>query len=223
MNALRAGVVILAGGGVLELVTYYLVSFQFLRFSFLECAFLAFTLCMLYVWNSESKEIREQLVQQSKFRKMAYHDKLTGLSNRAAYEREAEKLVQPGSAPCYIFMIDLNGLKMINDREGHGTGDQFIINSAEVLKKAVGSSGKLFRFGGDEFVVLLPGGDMEAAALYKKLLPYIVPNSGTVTPSFAVGYAVFDSGEGESLDAVLRRADKRMYACKSKLHANKEI
>lgn len=219
MNVLRAGVVILACGGALELVTYYVMSFQFLRFSFFEFSLLAFTLCMLYVWNSESREIREQLISQSKFRKMAYRDELTGILNRAAYEREAEKWAQ-AQTPFYLFMVDLNGLKRINDTRGHQAGDVFICNAVSLLKQVAGAPGQLFRFGGDEFIIILPGSEESAEALYRFLQPYIRPNDGSLRPCFSVGYAAFDPADGEDLHSVLRRADKRMYACKSRLRAS---
>ncbi|MEG1991501.1 MAG: diguanylate cyclase, partial [Christensenella sp.] len=92
-----------------------------------------------------------------------------------------------------------------------------------VLKDALPSNGKLFRFGGDEFVILLPGGDKEAAELYRKLLPYLGANDRSLRASFSVGYAVFDPAKNEDLYSVLRRADKRMYACKSKLHDSQSV
>lgn len=220
MNVLRTGVIILMAGAILELVSYYLFSFRFLRLSFLEITLLAFTLCMFYVWNSESRNIREQLSRQSVFRKMAYTDELTGLKNRAAFERDAQKLFYSESTPLYLFMIDLNELKKINDIQGHDAGDIFICNSAAALEQAVGKDGQLFRFGGDEFIVLLPGGDMDAALLYRRLQPYMRPNDGSLTPSFSVGYAAFDPSDEEGIRSVLRRADRRMYRFKSKMHGD---
>ncbi|MEG1753368.1 MAG: diguanylate cyclase [Christensenella sp.] len=222
-NILRVSVIILVSGAVTELIIYYLMSFKFLQFSFLELALLLFTLCMFYVWSSESQQIRENLSRGSVFRKMAYTDELTGLSNRAAFELAAEKSRDFDAEPLYLFMIDLNELKKINDSQGHYAGDTFIENSVRVLKDALPSNGKLFRFGGDEFVILLPGGDKEAAELYRKLLPYLGANDRSLRASFSVGYAVFDPAKNEDLYSVLRRADKRMYACKSKLHDGQSV
>lgn len=224
MKALRAGVVVLTCGAVLELVTYYLMSFRFLRFSFLELALLAFTLCMLYVWNSESKEIHNQLILQSEFRKMAYRDELTGVLNRAAFERDLEKLAQTAEVPFYLFMIDLNELKKVNDTKGHQAGDEFIRNTANLLKQISRPYGQLFRFGGDEFIMIYSGSAQGAKQCYEALQPYIRPNDGSLSPCFSVGYAMFDpSAAGEDIHSVLRRADRRMYACKSRLRTGGKL
>ncbi len=217
LNVLRTGVVFLVSGAFIELLSYYLISFDFLQLSLLEISMLVFTVCMLYVWSGETRHIVEQLSRQAVFHKMAYTDELTGLLNRAAFERDTEDLHYRENKPLYLFMIDLNELKKINDTQGHEAGDIFIRNSTEALRQAVGEKGSLFRFGGDEFIILLPGGDLEAAALYRDLQPYMCPNDGSLRPSLSVGYAAFDPSD-ISIRSVLRRADKRMYRFKSKMH-----
>lgn len=217
INVLRIGVVFLVGGAFIELLSYYLISFRFLQLSLLEISLLVFTVCMLYVWSGETRHIVEQLSRQAVFHKMAYTDELTGLMNRAAFERDTEGLRYRKNKPLYLFMIDLNELKKINDMQGHEAGDMFIRNCTEALKHAAGEKGSLFRFGGDEFIILLPGGDLEAAALYRDLQPYMCPNDGSLRPSISVGYAAFDPSD-KGIRSVLRRADKRMYRFKSKMH-----
>ena len=90
---LKAGVAILVVSGALEMVLYYVLSFHFLRFSVLEIGLLAFTLSMLYLWNTESKNVRLQLRRQSVFKRMAFTDELTGLDNRTSFEQRISCLL----------------------------------------------------------------------------------------------------------------------------------
>ncbi len=218
-SVLKVGILILIGCGVAEFVLYFLFSFHFLKFSLLEIGLLAFTCCMLYLWIAESREIREQLNHQSALKRMAYTDELTGLENRTAFERRMSILSTMRDHPVCLIMLDLNGLKQINDTLGHAAGDRFIRNTANTLKVIVENSGQIFRIGGDEFVIFLECTDAESAAIIKRLEPYLRRSNESLAPGFSIGYAVFDPLKDQNMQAAFRRADKRMYQCKRKIYS----
>jgi diguanylate cyclase (GGDEF)-like protein len=88
-------------------------------------------------------------------RHAADHDPLTGLPNRGAAEREVRHRLARGE-PTYVALLDLDGFKRVNDTYGHACGDQLLRVVAARLTKAVAAGGFAARFGGDEFLMLLP-------------------------------------------------------------------
>ena len=81
-------------------------------------------------------------------------DILTGINNRYAMEKYLDELIDNRFLPFGVVMMDLNGLKQINDESGHLKGDEYIIRSVDVMKDVFGIT-NLYRIGGDEFVVIL--------------------------------------------------------------------
>jgi len=99
---------------------------------------------------SERKKTEEEILN------LSFHDQLTGLYNRRFFEEELKRLDTKRQFPLSFIMGDLNGLKLINDVFGHVEGDRLLIETAEILKKVCRSDDILARWGGDEFVILLP-------------------------------------------------------------------
>lgn len=148
------------------------------------------------------------------------HDVLTGLRNRAYYADELNRLARKGPWPVSVLVIDLNGLKRINDDEGHGAGDALLRRAGEVLTKAVDAPGCAARIGGDEFAVLLPASDARAAqALRERIGSMIELNNQFYNGrplSLSIGQACCQ--EGDSLDAAVLRADQEMYREKARFY-----
>lgn len=102
-------------------------------------------------------DITERKRRVEKIKHMSYHDSLTGLYNRYYLEEELKRLERSKRYPVSIIMFDLNGLKLINDSYGHHIGDLFLIEMARILKKEFNEKATIGRWGGDEFLVILPG------------------------------------------------------------------
>jgi diguanylate cyclase (GGDEF)-like protein/PAS domain S-box-containing protein len=151
------------------------------------------------------------------------HDVLTQLRNRTYYTEELNRLSRKGPWPVSVLAIDLNGLKPVNDEEGHAAGDALLRRVGEVLSKAVDEPGWPARTGGDEFAVVLPKTDERAAEATRERIEsmldfnnqFYAGQSGHVL-KLAIGLATCEAGE--QLDGALQRADRAMYEDKAKYY-----
>src|SRR6056297_1908924 len=100
-------------------------------------------------------------IDNKKIRDLTFKDNLTGVYNRRYFENELDRMDIRKQLPLSIVMADINGLKIINDSLGHKKGDEVLIKSAEILKEETRDKDILARYGGDEFVILLPQTDKE--------------------------------------------------------------
>jgi len=148
---------------------------------------------------------------------LAFVDPLTGVSNRAEGERRLAALVARGGSFSVLF-FDLNDFKRVNDRWGHTAGDLVLKTFARRLAQNVRPADIACRWGGDEFLVILPGCRLSAAFERAKRLISVCSGSFTlavsnqelvVNVSTAVGVAEFCPGE--SVEELLSRADKFLY------------
>ncbi|MHC1547504.1 sensor domain-containing diguanylate cyclase [Phyllobacterium sp. K27] len=141
------------------------------------------------------------------------HDVLTKLHNRAFYVDELNRLERREFFPVSIIILDLNGLKAINDQWGHGVGDGLLRRMGEVLGEAVKSSCYAARIGGDEFAVLLPSIDeLGVTSMVEEIRSLIEINNqyySNIVLKVSIGWAT--SAVGEKLEAVAKRADLLMY------------
>lgn len=144
------------------------------------------------------------------------HDVLTRLRNRSYFADEVNRLSRKGPWPVGVLAIDVNGLKQVNDDEGHAAGDALLRRAGEVLAKAVDEPACACRIGGDEFVVLLPGGNGDAVDALRARIANVLDLNNQFysgqTLSLAMGKAVCH--EGDSLDQMLQAADRSMYEAK---------
>nr|WP_133700193.1 sensor domain-containing diguanylate cyclase [Roseateles toxinivorans] len=144
------------------------------------------------------------------------HDSLTKLRNRSFFADELNRLERRGPWPVAVLMLDLNGLKLANDGEGHAAGDALLRRAGEVLAKAVDKNICAARVGGDEFAVLLPatdarGGEQVMARIHE-LAELNNQFYGGSRLSFAMGMALCQGGE--RLEAAVHQADQQMYLSK---------
>jgi len=101
-------------------------------------------------------DITERKKSEQEILRLSFHDQLTELYNRRFFEEELKRLDTKRQLPLSFIMGDLNGLKLINDVFGHTEGDSLLVKTAEILKKVCRFDDMLARWGGDEFVLLLP-------------------------------------------------------------------
>ncbi|TDD73553.1 sensor domain-containing diguanylate cyclase [Actinomadura rubrisoli] len=150
-------------------------------------------------------------------------DAKTGLLNAAAWQREADtelSRAQRSSDPLALLLIDIDHFKRVNDTHGHLVGDQVLVGVAGTLCHQLRDYDVVGRFGGEEFVVLLPGTDtVEACRVAERLRGRVrrlaVPaEEGTVAVTVSVGVALFRT-HGEDLIELLAAADLALYRAKA--------
>ena len=152
---------------------------------------------------------------------MGYHEKLyrdvlTGAYNRRYYEEQIKMLTRTSG----VAMLDLDDFKLYNDTIGHDVGDAVLVTIVNEIRKNIRSTDILIRYGGDEFLLLMPGINADILAqklqqLQKKLNQAIVPGYSGLRLSVSIGAVV--SGK-ETMEQAVSRADKLMY--KAKNHKN---
>lgn len=144
---------------------------------------------------------------------VSFHDQLTGLYNRAYFEKEIERIEREGLFPVGIIVCDLNGLKMVNDTWGHSTGDQFINAAASLIKNNAPPGAVVARIGGDEFSIIITGDSVnatsEAGVKLKQALDQYNATTETVPVGMAIGWSAH-AGPAKILD-IFKKADSLMY------------
>lgn len=147
-----------------------------------------------------------------RLRDMAGVDALTGLANRYRYQDLLRQLDKRENYPLTIIIGDANGLKMVNDTFGHKMGDDLLRSIAGALKACCPPNGYIARYGGDEFVALLPSCTQEQGVDFMDEVYLKLQDTDTlpVKPSIALGSATKHHGN-ENLSALIAQADKKMY------------
>ncbi|MFI5057252.1 MAG: GGDEF domain-containing protein [Candidatus Acidiferrales bacterium] len=158
--------------------------------------------------------------------KMAVLDPLTGLYNRRSGEqRLAEEISRSHrhARPLTVLLLDLNGLKAINDTFGHPAGDQMIKHFAELLQKAIRGSDVAVRMGGDEFLVVLPEcKPAEVHLVLDRLKGKKTDFDGhTIDLQFSAGWTNYIPAEAP--EELLKRADAALYINKRAVKENTEV
>jgi diguanylate cyclase (GGDEF)-like protein/PAS domain S-box-containing protein/putative nucleotidyltransferase with HDIG domain len=162
--------------------------------------------------GSIANDITERKEKQKEIEYLNLHDHLTGLYNRRFFEEELIRLDVERNLPLSIMMIDVNGLKLINDTLGHAMGDEMLIKSANTIRFSLRADEITARIGGDEFSVILPKCDeTQVSAIAERIEENIEKESEDGIPmSLAIGsYTKTDSKEN-ILD-VLKKAESIMY------------
>ncbi len=183
-----------------------------LKWALVHGAFvLAASVAYLVNWRLSEHQAIEISRLVSRLEGLARTDPLTGVPNRRVWEeelpRELERARRMGTGVC-LAMIDLDNFKAYNDRHGHQAGDLVLKEAASAWRAQVRSTDLLARFGGEEFVLLLPACALDDAVRIVERLRQVTP---LVTCS--VGLACWDFQEDSS--ELLERADQALYAAKA--------
>ena len=160
---------------------------------------------------------------EAELRFLADHDSLTGLLNRRRFRSELDQYVsftaRYGGRGA-VMVIDIDGLKEVNDRRGHQAGDTLIRKVAEILRERVRATDLVARLSGDEFAVLMPQTDTAGAMqlgedLRSQVAEGLPLNLDLGDASISVGITMFGGQSGMGAEAVLVAADQAMYQAKA--------
>lgn len=172
----------------------------------------AVTSVFAFIFAQHNDRQREQL------EKLAHHDALTGVGNRRALERELRIAVaarRRGKGQHGLLLLDLDHFKRINDRDGHEAGDAVLVDFVDILRRSSRADDRVFRMGGEEFVLLVTAQDAECLRacgenLRRRVGAELRPGADPVTVS--VGGALLQAREQPQ--DWLARADAAMYEAK---------
>ena len=153
---------------------------------------------------------------------VARTDPLTGVDNRRAFVERAEEeraRMQRSGRPASVVLGDVDHFKAFNDRHGHAVGDRVLRHVARLLEQAVREQDVLARWGGEEFVLLLPETTMEGAAVLAEKLRTTIAGApvetGTGTVSLTMTFGVATAGPDDSVDQWIAAADRALYEGKA--------
>lgn len=150
---------------------------------------------------------------------MAVTDGLTGLYNhRFIFERLEEEIAKVAryGRPLSIIMLDIDNFKQVNDTFGHRAGDEVILSVAHAIMASLRKTDVAGRYGGEEFLVLLPETDLKAAHIVAEKIRNTVALLQFETKDLAVTISagVAEAEKGESFEALINRADAKLYTAK---------
>lgn len=199
-------------------LSFVLIEFIDVTNQFLRIHQLKKYIDALYFLNKELKE------KEKTINKLAYYDSLTGLANRMLFYNIADKLyinAKKSNSLLGLMFIDVDKFKSINDTYGHIKGDEVIVHVANILKEYTRKEDIVARFGGDEFLILLP-----AIKSYDdcKVVASRILNGGNkllscgeeqIKISLSIGISLLRH-DGNNINELVLKADKAMYMAKSK-------
>lgn len=172
--------------------------------------------------ESLSETARQLKVKINYINNLAYSDKLTGVRNNTAYLQEVAFIkndILQKKADFSVFVIDVNGLKYINDNFGHEVGNELIIKVTQMIAEVFGEE-NIYRIGGDEFAVILCDFPEKECERYEKAFDEIVENQkGKIWVSASIGYATYNKKMDSTYESVFNRADEDMYDKKVRMKA----
>lgn len=211
---------ILMASGIADLIFYYFVHSINDACVFSRFGLLIFVILLTSYEVNEFIRISQKNREMEVVRRMAYEDGLTGLENRLSFGEYEEELKKKNIGICMFVQFDINYLKTVNDTYGHSAGDDFIISAANIIRSSFGKYGRVFRIGGDEFIVviLIEDDSIDLCKLYEiceeqmaiQLAHYNQQSNSPIPLQIAYGMAVCDL-KTEELSTKEILADERMY------------
>lgn len=172
----------------------------------------------LWAANKELKE-KEKIIK-----KLAYYDKLTGVANRTLFYEVANRLLSNAKrnhSLLGLMFIDVNKFKFINDTYGHEIGDKILTRVADMLTEVTRDNDVVVRYGGDEFLVLLPNMkhidnyNIVVSRIIKAKDKTLVIEGNKIPVSLSMGISFYPD-DGDTIDKLVTKADEAMYIAKRK-------
>ena len=162
-----------------------------------------------------SRDITEKKKAEEKIEYLSFHDGLTGLYNRAYFDEELNRLDTERQLPVTIVMGDINGLKLINDVYGHSRGDVLLRKIADILKESFRKEDITSRWGGDEFISILPKTDVKDAISIIKRIKELCEERSTIEIPLSISFgASTKKSSSENIVDILKEAEDNMYKSK---------
>ena len=170
---------------------------------------------------SHAVEAIKRIEYEEEIRFMGLHDKLTGLANRRYFDDKLIELDSIRLVPVSLIMVDVNGLKLVNDAYGHTAGDSLLQKVAVILQISTRRDDIVCRLGGDEFAVILPGEDERAVSQVVSRIRATAVHykEEAIQISLAIGSST-KKNENQSLSNVVRESEERMYRNKMLEHSS---
>lgn len=164
--------------------------------------------CILTILN----DITDRKAAEEEIKYLSFHDKLTGLYNRAYFETELRRLDTPRQLPLSLILGDVNGLKLINDVLGHQEGDKLLVEVASIMRQTCRKEDIVARWGGDEFIMLLPRCNAATAGMIFERLKNAAQhiNNLPIETSLSVGLAIKNS-PNQDIREIIKEAEDKMY------------
>jgi len=159
-----------------------------------------------------TKDVTEQRMKANEILYISNHDFLTNIPNRRFFSNHLAELDKPEHHPLGIFMLDINGLKLINDSFGYASGDQIIRYVAEMIRDSVDSNDVVARLGGDEFGIIIPNASADQMMMIQERMKDRIAlfSIQEVNISISLGSAIkYDPSE--TIDHVIKEAEENMY------------
>jgi diguanylate cyclase (GGDEF)-like protein len=169
------------------------------------------------------------LVAQEQLRQQAVRDPLTQLYNRHYFNEvirfELER-ADRYNRPLSLMMLDVDGFRAVNNRLGHLKGDEVLHAVAQIIGRSVRAADRVIRYGGDEFLILMPETDGPPAQVLQRLKEQIARLSHDLdleglSIGLSIGYCTRRPHDDRPLEEILEEADRRMYADKRATHADR--
>jgi len=161
-----------------------------------------------------SRNITERKWLEEELRYVGLHDVLTGLYNRNYFEEEMTRLSDGRNDPVGVFVIDVDGLKLVNDSMGHEKGDLLLYRAAEVIKKCFRQGDMVARVGGDEFAALLSHCDLPLIEKIRERLQNSIVEYNEQYPELPLSISIGTSihrQTGQAIRELYKEADNDMY------------
>lgn len=189
------------------------------RYIFAQVVVITVITCVaFYIYLRHTNMRSYGLMMEVEYR--AAYDGLTGLLNRAEWFELAGKAfrtAESANKPCALLFVDLDHFKVLNDREGHVAGDQMLKRIAAVLRET-GETGELIgRFGGDEFVILIPQAGMDQATARAARIGATLDAAPDLPTEITASVGIATREPGDDLDLLIHRADEAMFAAKAEV------
>lgn len=160
---------------------------------------------------SVATDVTERLAREQEINYISYHDQLTGLYNRRFFEEQLQRLDNPRNLPISIIMGDVNGLKLVNDAFGHQAGDKLLKTIGNIISESIRGNDIATRWGGDEFTIVLPNSDSDAAEVLVKRIQDQIKDATFEFGNLSISFGIDTKIDKENINDVFLSSEKLMY------------